>query len=90
MKLYGVGVLMFPGTTRVVHDFVDGPFDTTNAILIQEALRLGCTTESKVVSKVKIKPEIKVESLPEIKNEPKIVPKTKLTIPTEPKQEATK
>jgi hypothetical protein len=41
MKIYGVGVLHAPGTSRVVHDFIDGPFDTVNPVLIQEARRMG-------------------------------------------------
>jgi hypothetical protein len=41
MKIYGVGVLTAPGSSRVIHDFVDGPFDTVNPVLIQEAKRRG-------------------------------------------------
>lgn len=41
MKIYGVGVLTAPGTSRVIHDFVDGPFDTSNPALIAEAKRRG-------------------------------------------------
>jgi hypothetical protein len=41
MKIYGEGTLEFPGTHRVVWDFSDGPFDTCNQLLIQEAKRRG-------------------------------------------------
>lgn len=41
MKIWGNGQMVFPGTSRVVHDFVDGPLDTTNQILIDEAKKLG-------------------------------------------------
>ena len=41
MKIYGVGQLKFPGTSRVVWDFEDGPFDTVNPVLIDEARRRG-------------------------------------------------
>ena len=41
MKIYGVGVFTAPGTSRVIHDFVDGPFDTSNPALIAEARRRG-------------------------------------------------
>lgn len=45
MKLYGIGTLTAPGTERVVHDFVDGPFETANPVLIEAALRQGCRQE---------------------------------------------
>jgi hypothetical protein len=41
MKIYGTGVFTSPGTSRVIHDFVDGPFDTVNPVLIEEAKRRG-------------------------------------------------
>jgi hypothetical protein len=41
MKIYGVGVFTAPGSSRVIHDFIDGPFDTVNPVLIQEAKRRG-------------------------------------------------
>lgn len=44
MRLYGSGVLRYPGTSRTVHDFDDGPLDTYNADIIRHALAMGCTT----------------------------------------------
>jgi hypothetical protein len=41
MKIYGVGLFLAPGSHRVVWDFVDGPFDTVNPVLIQEAKKRG-------------------------------------------------
>jgi hypothetical protein len=41
MKIYGHGAFDYPGTSRVVWDFEDGPFDTVNPILIEEAKRRG-------------------------------------------------
>jgi len=41
MKIYGIGVLMAPGSVRVVHDFADGPFETVNPAIIEEAKRRG-------------------------------------------------
>lgn len=41
MKIYGTGVLTAPGTQRIIWDFSDGPFDTVNEALIQEAKRRG-------------------------------------------------
>jgi hypothetical protein len=54
MILYGKGVLTAPRSTRVVHDFADGPFETVNPELIQEAKRLGFSTtppEASIVEK---------------------------------------
>jgi len=61
MKIYGVGVLTAPGTNRVIHDFADGPFDTVNPALIQEAKRRGFSFSPP-------SPEVKIE-------EPKDTPK---------------
>jgi hypothetical protein len=48
MKIYGTGVLMAPGSSRVIWDFSNGPYDTVNSILIGEAIRQGfSTTEPK-------------------------------------------
>ena len=41
MKLFGVGVLTAPGSSRVVWDFIDGTFDTCNSELIRYALKNG-------------------------------------------------
>jgi len=41
LKIYGEGILNYPGTHRVAWDFIDGPFDTVNPVLLQEAKRLG-------------------------------------------------
>lgn len=45
MKFYGEGVLRYPGTSRTVHDFEDGPFETLNADIIRHALNMGYSTE---------------------------------------------
>jgi len=50
MKLFGVGQLTAKNTNRVVHDFVDGPFETVNQELIKWALECGFTD---------VEPEIK-------------------------------
>ncbi|MBE3040429.1 MAG: hypothetical protein IMZ62_16660 [Chloroflexi bacterium] len=41
MKIYGSGPFTAPGSSRVVWDFEDGPFDTVNPVLIEEAKRRG-------------------------------------------------
>lgn len=41
MKIYGVSLFLAPNSSRVVWDFADGPFDTVNPVLIQEAKRRG-------------------------------------------------
>ena len=41
MKIYGVGQFLAPNSSRVVWDFSDGPFDTVNPVMIQEAKRRG-------------------------------------------------
>jgi hypothetical protein len=41
MKIYGVGIFHAPGSSRVVWDFIDGPFDTVNPVLVQEARKQG-------------------------------------------------
>lgn len=45
MKFYGPGVLLAPKSSRVVHDFEDGPFETLNPEIIEEAKRQGFSTE---------------------------------------------
>ena len=45
MKIYGTGTLDMPGSGRTVWDFVDGPFDTSNVMLIEEARRRGFSFE---------------------------------------------
>ena len=45
MKIYGVGMLMAPGTERVIHDFTDGEFETCNAVLIDAARKQGFSFE---------------------------------------------
>lgn len=45
MKIYGKGQLKAPGTGRIVWDFEDGPFDTVNPALIEEARRRGFAFE---------------------------------------------
>lgn len=45
MKFYGSGALCYPGTSRVVWDFEDGPFDTVNPEIIRHALAMGYSTK---------------------------------------------
>lgn len=45
MKFYGTGALRYPGTSRIVHDFEDGPFETYNQDIIRHALNMGYSTE---------------------------------------------
>jgi hypothetical protein len=42
MKIYGSGVLTAPGTGRVIWDFVDGIFESTNPQVIDAAKLAGC------------------------------------------------
>jgi hypothetical protein len=55
MKLFGVGQLTAKNTNRVVHDFVDGPFETVNQELIKWALECGCTDVEPITEKVEHK-----------------------------------
>lgn len=41
MKFYGSGTIQSPSTGKIVHDFVDGPFETDDPELIQVAEALG-------------------------------------------------
>jgi hypothetical protein len=41
VEIYGTGVLTAPGSSRVIWDFSDGPFETVNQVLIAEARRKG-------------------------------------------------
>ncbi len=41
MKIYGSGQLRLPGTSRVIWDFEDGPFDTVNQEVLAHARQLG-------------------------------------------------
>jgi len=45
MKIYGSGPFTAPGSSRVVWDFEDGPFDTVNPVLIEAAKRRGYSFE---------------------------------------------
>ena len=45
MKFYGAGVLRYPGSSRTVHDFEDGSFETLNPEIIRHALAMGYATE---------------------------------------------
>lgn len=45
MKIYGIGLFKAPGTERVIHDFIEGPFDTCNAVLIDAARKQGFSFE---------------------------------------------
>jgi hypothetical protein len=68
MKIYGVGLFHAPGSSRVVWDFIDGPFDTVNPVLIQEAKKRG-------YSFTPIVHDIKEESKEILSEEPKDTPK---------------
>lgn len=41
MKIYGAGTFTASNCSRVIWDFADGPFDTVNPVLIQQAKRQG-------------------------------------------------
>ena len=41
MRFYGIGCLRAPGTTRLIWDFTDGPFDTLNQDVILAAYAQG-------------------------------------------------
>lgn len=49
MKIYGVGQFLAPGCSRVVWDFIDGPFDTSNPVMIAEAKKRGYSFEPPVL-----------------------------------------
>lgn len=68
MKIYGVGLFLAPNSSRVVWDFVDGPFDTVNPVLLQEAKKRGYSIGIPLIQKEAIKESPKAE-------EPKDTPK---------------
>jgi hypothetical protein len=41
MMIYGTGLFLAPNSSRVVWDFIDGPFGTVNPVLIHHARRMG-------------------------------------------------
>ena len=45
MKFYGSGTVCYPDTSRVIHDFEDGPFETINDIVIAHCKAIGLSTE---------------------------------------------
>ena len=45
MTFYGSGILRYPGSSRAVHDFEDGPLETLNPEIIRHALAMGYSTE---------------------------------------------
>jgi hypothetical protein len=59
MIFYGPGVLTAPGSSRVVHDFEDGPYETLNPEIIAEAKRQGFKTEEAEKPKRGRKPGVK-------------------------------
>jgi hypothetical protein len=48
MKFYGSGTVCYPGTSRVIHDFEDGPFETINEVVITHCKAIGLATEPPV------------------------------------------
>ena len=57
MKIYGTGVLTYLGSSRVVWDFTDGPFDTYNPILIKAAESQGFSFNYPEISEPKDTPK---------------------------------
>jgi hypothetical protein len=55
MLINGSGVLKAPGTSRVIHDFANGPFSTTNPLIIAEARRRGLMVGNDVPVVVPVK-----------------------------------
>ena len=43
MILYGSGTLTEKNSSRVIHDFIDGPYETVNQEVIKWALESGFT-----------------------------------------------
>lgn len=58
MRFYGDGTIVNPNTGRVVWDFVDGPLETEDPILIAEAKRVGLSENPTAIKATK------AESLP--------------------------
>lgn len=76
MKIYGVGQLKFPGTSRVVWDFEDGPFDTVNPVLIAEARRRGYSFSPPAITEIREPVKVTIE-------QPKDTPKKRGRKPKE-------
>lgn len=57
MKIYGIGLLLAPGTNRVVHDFTDGCYDTVNPVLLEAAKKQGFSFEPLVNKTDEVVPE---------------------------------
>lgn len=57
MKIYGAGTFTASNCSRVIWDFADGPFDTVNPVLIQEAKRRGYSFSPLVTTKPKDTPK---------------------------------
>jgi hypothetical protein len=62
MKIYGSGLLLAPGTDRVVWDFTDGPFETVNGALIEAAKKQGFSLDAEPKA-----PEVKPEAIVTVK-----------------------
>jgi len=45
MKIYGSGTFSMSNSTRVIWDFADGPFETVNSALIEDAAKQGYSFE---------------------------------------------
>jgi len=45
MKIYGIGVLLSPGTNRVIHNFDNGEYETVNPIILKAAVKQGFSFE---------------------------------------------
>lgn len=53
MKIYGTGQLTAHGSSRVIWDFVDGPFDCSNPALIDEARRRGYSFSPPAITEIR-------------------------------------
>lgn len=73
MKIYGVGLFLAPGSSRVVWDFTDGPFDTVNPVLIAEAKKRGYAFSPPAVEKIEVK-AVEPITIPEVAETPKKKP----------------
>ena len=69
MKIYGVGILTAPGSSRVAWDFTDGPFDTVNPVLIAEAKKRGYSFSPPQADKTE--PTIKPKDTPKKRGRPR-------------------
>lgn len=75
MKIYGVGLFHAPNSSRVIWDFVDGPFDTVNPVLIMEAKKRGYSFSPPIIKNAIenmesiMKPEIIARVNEEVKRE---------------------